>query len=499
VLDPGEGYFGVPCTTAVTLAAFPDRGYEFVRWTGTAADGGNVADVYAGETSVLVSGPNQTVVANFAIRKCTLTLSSAEGGAVIRPGEGDFEYDYGSQVTVEARAESGYTFLGWTGSAVTAGAVADPQAAKTTIAVEGDCSAVASFLAQPDIDVPGELKFHRVLVGKAVTHSVAVLNAGTGVLSIARVELSGTTSGAFTISEVPLPTVVPPGGSVSLQVTYAPANLGLDTGELVIECDDEDEGTVGVPLSGEGVESEAPFAPSTPLPPDGATGQPRETTVAWSGGDPDGGDTVTFDVYFGPSSPPPLASAGQGSTTYDPGILAKAMTYYWQVTARDSGGATATGPVWSFTTVENVLPMVSPTCAEIAGAAPFAAAFASNAVDFDGSIVSLAWDFDASDGIGSDSTAENPTFTYAAPGAYEASVAIRDDDGAEAAATTSVTVVDASVLIAAAARIGADGGTVAVSGGALDGAKVIVPAGALRSTIVVVIGSSDSPPAFRVK
>ena len=39
------------------------------------------------------------------------------------------------------------------------------------------------------------------------------------------------------------------------------------------------------------------------------------------------------------------------SASCDPGTLSEGKHYYWQVTARDSRGATTTGPVWDFVTV----------------------------------------------------------------------------------------------------------------------------------------------------
>ena len=63
--------------------------------------------------------------------------------------------------------------------------------------------------------------------------------------------------------------------------------------------------------------------------------------------DPDG-DTVTYDVYFGTSSSPPLVSSGQSGTSYDPGEMS-ITTYYWQIVAY-SRDAKTKGPTWSFTT-----------------------------------------------------------------------------------------------------------------------------------------------------
>jgi hypothetical protein len=65
-----------------------------------------------------------------------LALSSTLGGTVTTPGEGAFEYDHGSEVSVIATADLNYHFTGWTGSAVDTGKVADPNAASTTISLD---------------------------------------------------------------------------------------------------------------------------------------------------------------------------------------------------------------------------------------------------------------------------------------------------------------------------------------------------------------------------
>jgi len=93
-----------------------------------------------------------------------------------------------------------------------------------------------------------------------------------------------------------------------------------------------------------------PFVPSEPRPENGSSGLDTSTVLAWTGGDPDSGDVVLYNVHFGISSPPPLARAGLGVTTYDPGALGFSTQYFWRIVARDRAGDSAAGPVWSFST-----------------------------------------------------------------------------------------------------------------------------------------------------
>ena len=95
--------------------------------------------------------------------------------------------------------------------------------------------------------------------------------------------------------------------------------------------------------------NQPPNTPSDPTPNNGATDVPLAQTLSWSGGDPDVGDTVTYDVYLGQTTNPSLVSDDQSGTTYNPGGLA-AGTYFWRVVAQDDSGYTTEGPLWSFTT-----------------------------------------------------------------------------------------------------------------------------------------------------
>ena len=79
---------------------------------------------------------------------------------------------------------------------------------------------------------------------------------------------------------------------------------------------------------------------------------PASTSIAWAAS----AGATSYDVAFGTSSSPPLVAANQAGTTYVPlATLADATTYYWQITAKGTGGSTV-GPVWSFTTAAAPIP-----------------------------------------------------------------------------------------------------------------------------------------------
>jgi len=75
----------------------------------------------------------------------TLTTSATSGGTVTQPGIGDFNYPDGNVVNLVATADLHYQFVNWTGSAVTAGRVAAPNSAATTVTMDANYTVTANF------------------------------------------------------------------------------------------------------------------------------------------------------------------------------------------------------------------------------------------------------------------------------------------------------------------------------------------------------------------
>jgi hypothetical protein len=95
-----------------------------------------------------------------------------------------------------------------------------------------------------------------------------------------------------------------------------------------------------------------PYLPAYPSPADGASGVSITALLAWSGGDPDLDDTVTYDVYFeaDDTTPDALICSNVATTVCDPGPLTYNTHYYWYVVATDNHGASTTGSTWDFIT-----------------------------------------------------------------------------------------------------------------------------------------------------
>jgi hypothetical protein len=99
------------------------------------------------------------------------------------------------------------------------------------------------------------------------------------------------------------------------------------------------------------VPNNLPSTPATPVPPTSTTGVSMLPELSWSATDPDD-DELTFDLYFGTTSNPPLFASGLDTNNYSLGSSGFSVTYFWKIVVSD-GIDNVTGPVWSFTTAGN--------------------------------------------------------------------------------------------------------------------------------------------------
>jgi subtilisin family serine protease len=74
----------------------------------------------------------------------TLTISSTLGGHT-EPNAGTHQYSDGTIVGISAIPDPNYHFVNWTGTAVTAGKVADPNSATTTVLMDANYTVQANF------------------------------------------------------------------------------------------------------------------------------------------------------------------------------------------------------------------------------------------------------------------------------------------------------------------------------------------------------------------
>lgn len=98
-----------------------------------------------------------------------------------------------------------------------------------------------------------------------------------------------------------------------------------------------------------GTPNKPPYKPSNPSPADGAGGASTNVKLSWDGGDPNGNNTVKYNVYLGTSTRRMSRICENTSrTTCDTGTLDEFRTYYWKVVAVDEFGVTDESDIWSF-------------------------------------------------------------------------------------------------------------------------------------------------------
>jgi LPXTG-motif cell wall-anchored protein len=184
----------------------------------------------------------------------------------------------------------------------------------------------------------------------------------------------------------------------------------------------------------------APNLPINASPANGATAVPIAPVLTWVGGDPDAGDIVVNDIYFGTNASPPRIVENQSETRFTPGTLSYQTTYYWKIVAKDGYGGITNGSLWSFTTTsapsggpgnppggENHPPTANASASEQSGFVGVNLIFnGSRSTDSDGYIAKWSWDF----GDGTSGNGEVTTHSYQSAGTYTVILTVFDNGGA---------------------------------------------------------------------
>jgi uncharacterized protein (TIGR02145 family)/uncharacterized repeat protein (TIGR02543 family) len=138
---------------AVTLTAVANNGYFFLNWIGDASD--------TNATTTITMDGNKSVTAIFTDDIYTLTTSAGNGSITRNPDK--TRYQSGEIVTLTTVANSGYTFLSWSGDA-------SGTATTTTVMMDGNKSVKASFTAEstdPLTDIDGNV-YRTVRIGSQI-------------------------------------------------------------------------------------------------------------------------------------------------------------------------------------------------------------------------------------------------------------------------------------------------------------------------------------------
>lgn len=108
--------------------------------------------------------------------------------------------------------------------------------------------------------------------------------------------------------------------------------------------------TLAFYTSGDAVVNYAPFTAALVAPANDSDVTAGTVNLSWTGGDTDTGDTLTYDLYFGEATDPPLLEAGLTAENFDV-TTETGRSYYWRIDSIDDSGAKTIGQVWTFSTL----------------------------------------------------------------------------------------------------------------------------------------------------
>ena len=186
----------------------------------------------------------------------------------------------------------------------------------------------------PEISVPASVSFGDINVGSSGQQALTVSNTGNATLNVTGITISGTNATEFSAS--PASFSVDAGTSQDVTVTFAPTSTGTKSGAITI-THNASGSPFSVSLSGIGIDTTPPAAPSIPTAAMGA----NQVTLNWTA-NPEL-DLAYYVVYrsqtsdFTPAPSDSIARLNRSTTTYtNTGLTAG--TYYFKIAAVDSSG-----------------------------------------------------------------------------------------------------------------------------------------------------------------
>lgn len=249
----------------------------------------------------------------------------------------------------------------------------------------------------PDVAlVPGVLSFGRVQLGDSRTMTLTVFNQGTAALGISSISSNNP---AFSAS-FGGPMMIPVGGSADFTVTFTPSERGAYSGQLTVQSNDPDEGTLTADMDGGGKQIVTGLTAVS-----GDTG----IVLSWDPFEDVANDFAHFNVY---REETPITATVAGLTPIDQSIddsqvvaftdrtATPGTTYYYAVTAVYDDGyedpeVEPAGPVVLMTGVDMVGPLIA---VSLLGRSEYKPRVAHNTTANEYLVV---WEYDAN-GNGSD-------------------------------------------------------------------------------------------------
>ncbi len=116
IVEPSTSPVTVSHGVATALEAQPDEGFVFSGWT-TAESGVNFDNASAAATEVRLTAGPATITANFTQQMHTLSVATTGEGVIMLDPPGP-TYPEGNTVTLNAAANDGWFFAGWSGQPI---------------------------------------------------------------------------------------------------------------------------------------------------------------------------------------------------------------------------------------------------------------------------------------------------------------------------------------------------------------------------------------------
>jgi hypothetical protein len=130
-----------------------------------------------------------------------------------------------------------------------------PETPEVVVALSGH----AVLEPKPRIEVGAALAdFADVQIGSMHQLPIQIFNTGTASLNVTELRVDGGPSGTFTLADNPAPVTVVEGGSIQVQVNFAPLEEGSFTGTFYAESDADNADGISVALIGTGLTEPLP-------------------------------------------------------------------------------------------------------------------------------------------------------------------------------------------------------------------------------------------------
>lgn len=143
-ITPSPGQYIYNEGQVVALSAVAQAGYSFLNWTGDVTDPSN-------PNTTVVMNANKSVTANFVLDSVPITytlttVADPNGGGQVSPLPGNHVYPAGQMVPLNAIAQTGYSFVNWTGD------VANPSVPNTSVVMNSNKTVTAHFILNEPVN-----------------------------------------------------------------------------------------------------------------------------------------------------------------------------------------------------------------------------------------------------------------------------------------------------------------------------------------------------------